>query len=87
MLDSYIEQRASIKICCKLCKTFTETRQVVSQFYGDNFLFCGKIHKCIRLKNGRDSLNGDQHVGQPESVITKDSVATVQWVINHLSKS
>ncbi|KAJ8951489.1 hypothetical protein NQ318_000185 [Aromia moschata] len=69
-----IEQRANIKFCFKLGKTFTETHQLMKQVYGDDCLSRGILHAWFtRFKEGRESLEDDPHVGQPKSVITPDT--------------
>ncbi|KAG5338749.1 MOS1T transposase, partial [Acromyrmex charruanus] len=70
-----IEQRANIKFCFKLGKTFTETFQLMQQVYGDDCLSRGRVHEWYtRFKNGREDINDDPHVGQAKFVITPESI-------------
>ncbi len=39
------EQRANIKFCFKIGKTFTETFQLMKQVYGDDCLSRSRVHK------------------------------------------
>ena len=74
-----IEQRANIKFCFKLGKTFTETFQLMSQVYGNDCLSRGRIHDWFtRFKNGREDINDDQHVGQLKFVLTGRSIEKVR---------
>ena len=74
-----IEQRANIKFCFKLGKTFTETFQLMQQVYDDNCLSRGRVHEWYtRFKNGREDINDDPHAGQANFVITPDSIEKVR---------
>jgi len=76
------EQRANIKFCFKICKPFTETFQLMKQVYGDDCLSRSRVHEWFqRFQNGREDINDDEHVGQPKSVITENSIETVREFI------
>ena len=62
------EQRANIKFCLKLGKTFTETFELMKQVYGDNCLYCAWIylknepksslrHMAMELNMSKDSIH------------------------------
>ncbi|KAG5318562.1 MOS1T transposase, partial [Pseudoatta argentina] len=83
-----IEQRANIKFCFKLGKTFTETFQLMQQVYGDDCLSRGRVHEWYtRFKNGREDINDDSHVGQAKFVITPESIEKVRDFLNIHPKS
>jgi len=83
-----IEQRANIKFCFKLGKTFTETFQLMQQVYGDDCLSRGRVHEWyMRFKNGRENINDDPHVGQAKFVITPESIEKVRDFLNIHPKS
>lgn len=83
-----IEQRANIKFCLKLGKTFTETHQLMKKVYGDDCLSRSRLHEWFtRFKEGRESLEDDPHVGQPKSVITPDTIEKVRQFIKNEPKS
>ncbi|KAG5329698.1 GVQW3 protein, partial [Acromyrmex charruanus] len=82
-----IEQRANIKFCFKLDKTFTETFQLMQQVYGDDCLSRGRVHEWTRFKNGREDINDDPHVGQAKFVITPESIEKVRDFLNIHPKS
>ncbi|XP_018406162.1 PREDICTED: putative uncharacterized protein FLJ37770 [Cyphomyrmex costatus] len=83
-----IEQRANIKFCFKLGKTFTETFQLMQQVYGDDCLSRGRVHEWYtRFKNGRKDINDDSHVGQAKFVITPESIEKVRDFLNIHPKS
>ena len=55
-----VEQRANIKFCFKLGKTFTETHQMMKKVYGDNCLSRRRIHEWFkRFYEGREALEDD----------------------------
>lgn len=83
-----IEQRANIKFCFKIGKTFTETFELMKQVYGDDCLSRSRVHEWYsRFKEGREDLNDGEHVGQPKFVITKDSIETVREFVKEQPKS
>ena len=51
-----MEQRASIKFCVKLGKTFTETLDMLRKAYGDQILSRTTVYEWFkRFKEGRES--------------------------------
>ncbi|EGI70284.1 FLJ37770-like protein [Acromyrmex echinatior] len=69
------EQRANIKFCFKLGKTFTETHNLMKQVYGDNCVARASIYEWYtRFKNGREDINDDAHTGRPKSTINENSI-------------
>lgn len=85
-----IEQRANIKFCFKLGKTLTETHQILIKVYGDDCLSRGRVHERytrLKVKEGRESLEDDEHVGQPKSVITQENIEIVRVFIKNQPKS
>ena len=62
-----IEQRANIKFCFKLGKTFTETHQMMKKVYGDDCLSRSHIHEWFkRFEEGRKALVDDERSGWQE---------------------
>ena len=61
-----IEQRANIKFCFKLGKTFTETHQMIQQAYGSDCLSRAKIKNGFGVSKtaGNTSLTTNVRVGQ-----------------------
>jgi len=78
------EQGANIKFCFKIGKTFTETFQLMKQVYGDDCLSRSRVQ---RFQSGREDINDDEHVGQPKSGITENSIETVREFIKNQPKS
>ena len=67
------EQRANIKFCFKLGKTFTETHNLMKQVYGDNCVARTSVYEWYtRFKNGREDINDDAHTGRPKSTINEN---------------
>lgn len=83
-----IEQRANIKFCFKLGKSFTETHELMQQVYGDDCLSRSRVHEWFkRFQEGRETLEDDQHVGQPKFVITPPNIEKVREFIKAEPKS
>jgi len=80
------EQRANIKFGFKIGKTFTETFQLMKQVYGDDCLSRSRVHEWFQRFQSED-INDDEHVGQPKSVITENSIETVREFIKNQPKS
>ena len=82
------EQRANIKFCFKLGKTFTETHNLMKQVYGDNCVARTSVYEWYtRFKNGREDINDDAHTGRPKSTINENSIEVVRNFIKHEPKS
>jgi len=82
------EQKANIKFCFKIGKTFTETFQLMKQVYGDDCLSRTRVHEWFqRFQSGREDINDNEHVGQPKSVITENSIETAREFIKNHPKS
>ncbi|XP_054729334.1 protein GVQW3-like [Anastrepha obliqua] len=63
-----MEQRANIKFCVKLGKTFSETYELMHKVYGDDCLARSNVYNWLkRFKNGREDLNDDERPGRPEA--------------------
>ena len=63
-----MEQRASIKFCVKLGKTFTETLEMLRKAFGDQALSRTTVYEWLkRFKKGRESLDDDERSGRPAS--------------------
>ena len=62
------EQRANIKFCFKIGKTFTETFELLKKVYGDDCLSRARVHEWFtRFRDGREDINDDEHTGRPKS--------------------
>ena len=82
------EQRANIKFCFKIGKTFTETFELMKKVYGDDCLPRARVHEWFtRFRDGREDINDDEHTGRPKSVITKNSIEIVREFIKNEPKS
>ncbi|KAG5315511.1 MOS1T transposase, partial [Acromyrmex insinuator] len=77
------EQRANIKFCFKLGKTFTETHNLMKQVYGDNCVARASVYEWY----GREDINDDAHTGRPKSTINENSIEVVRNFIKHEPKS
>ena len=58
------------------------------QVYGDNCLSRSRVHEWYkRFSEGRESLEDDEHVGQPKFVITPNNIEKVREFIKREPKS
>ena len=78
------EQRANIKFCFKIGKTFTETFELMKKFCGDDCLSRARVHEWFTgFRDGRKDINDDEHTGRPKSVITENSIVIVREFIKN----
>lgn len=58
-MDEKFEQRAAIKFCVKLKKSFTETRKMIDAGFGEGVVSRTTVYTWYkRFKDGRSSLSG-----------------------------
>lgn len=82
------EQRAAIKFCFKLGKTFTETHQMMQQAYGNDCLSRTQVHEWYtRFKSGREELADDERPGRPREVVNEKNIKIVSDFIKKEPKS
>ena len=82
------EQRANIKFCFKIGKTFTETFELKKKVYGDDCLSRARVYEWFtRFRDGREDIHDDEHTGRPKSVITENSIEIVREFIKNEPKS
>ena len=66
-----IEQRAYIKFCFQLSKTFTETHQMMKKVYRDD---CCRIHEWFKhFQEGRKALEDGERSGRPRNVVNEEN--------------
>jgi hypothetical protein len=86
---SEFEQWESIKFCQKLGKSARETFQTIKLVYGEQALGRSavfKLHK--RFAQSRDSLEDDEHTGQPRMVRTELKIQEIATVMRaHCSRT
>src|SRR5277367_5911722 len=77
-----MEQRANIKFCFKLGKTFTETLQDMQKVYGNDCLSRTQIYTWYkRFKDGREDINDDSKSGRPKTATTDELVEKVREIL------
>lgn len=82
------EQRAAIKFCFKLGKTFTETHQMMQQAYDSDCLSRTHVHDWYtRFKDGREDLNDDERSGRPRETVNEKNIKIVSDFIKKEPKS
>ena len=83
-----IEQRANIKFCFKLGKTFSETHQMMKEVYGDDCLSRSRIHEWFkRFQEGREALEDVERSGRPRNVVNEENAEIVREFIRKEPKS
>ena len=74
-----MEQRASIKFCIKLGKTFTKTLEMLRKPYGDRLLSQTAVDEWFKkFKEGRKSLDDDERSGRLASSRMDESVEKIR---------
>lgn len=78
-----MEQRANVKFCVKLGKSFTETLQMLRQAYGEQAMSRTQVYDWHRrFKNGEESVeDGRFRSGRPTTSRTDENIARVREVI------
>jgi hypothetical protein len=65
---SQFEQMENVKFCQKLCKSASETFQMIKKAYGEETLSLNAVFKWHkRFAQGRDILQDDEHTGRPRT--------------------
>ena len=82
------EQRANIKFCFKLGKSFTETHNLLKQVYSDNCLSRTRVYAWYkRFQEGREDIQDDEHPGPSNTVVTQSNIEKVREFIKNEPKS
>ncbi|XP_054744377.1 protein GVQW3-like [Anastrepha obliqua] len=77
-----MEQKANIKFCVKLGKTFSETYELMQKVYGDDCSARLNVYNWLkRFKTGREDLNDDDRPGRPEASNRAELVKKVREII------
>lgn len=77
-----MEQRANIKFCFKLGKTFTETFELMKKVYSDDCSSRTRVFEWYkRFQDGRDTLEDDPKPGRPRNEIRDELVEKVREMI------
>ena len=83
-----MEQRANIKACFKLAKTFTETHPMMQQVHGGDCLSRTTFNEWFRrFKDGREHLTDDDRLGRPREAVNESNIEKVRQFIKNESKS
>jgi len=82
-----VEQRANIKFCFKLGKTFTETYELMKQVYKNDCLSRSQVHDWFQqFKNGRENVFDQERSGRPRIGKSDKNVEKVRQAIVKCSK-
>jgi len=82
-----VEQRANIKFCFKLGKTFTETYKLMKQVYGNDCLSRSQVHDWFQqFKDGREDVFDQERSGRPRTGRSDKNVEKVRQAIVRCSK-
>jgi transposase len=79
------EQRANIKLMCRLGKSASETLSVLQQVYGDTALKKSAVYDWFsRFKDGQETLEDDQRSGRPSTSRTEEMIVKVRQLTQGL---
>lgn len=82
------EKRANNKFCFKLGKPFTDTHNLLEQVYGDNCLSRTRVYEGYKsFQEGREDIQGDEHPGPSNTVVTLSNIENVRELIKNEPKS
>jgi len=78
-----LEQRCMIKFCVKLGKSGSETLELLRAAYGDAILSSAQVFRWHKaFKDGRESVEDEQHAGHPSTSRTENNVAHMKSVLD-----
>ncbi|GBN60941.1 Putative uncharacterized protein FLJ37770 [Araneus ventricosus] len=77
-----VEQRMNIKFCFKLCKTATETHEMLAKVYGEEAV----SKKCVfewlkRFRDGKENVEDQPRSVRPPISRTPDSIERGRWML------
>ena len=80
-MTDFKEQRICIKFCFNLEKTAAKTHRMLQEAFGDHAMSQSKTlwYKCF--KDGRTSVDDDEHSGRPLISTTPGNIAKVREAI------
>lgn len=74
-----LEQRANIKFCVKLGKSFTETYRLLHKVYADECMCRSQVNTWYRrFKDGRNDINNDPKSGRPTTASTDELIGKIR---------
>jgi len=77
-MTDFKEQRICIKFCFNLKKTAAETHQILQEAFRDNAMSQSKTFLWYkRFKDGRTSVDDDEHSERPSTTTTPENIAKV----------
>jgi transposase len=86
-MSEFHERRVNITFCVNLGKTFTETREMLKQVYGDQCVGRTQCYEWFkRFKGGRKSTDDDPRPGRPSTSTDAVHVAQVGAVLRSKSR-
>jgi hypothetical protein len=82
-MDDKIEQRVCIKFCVKLCKSATETLEMLRETFGEHSLSRTAVFdRHSRFKDGRLSVEDDERSGPSNTSKTTENVEEMRELIH-----
>jgi transposase len=81
---SQFEQRANIKFCVRLGKSFSETFDMLKEAYVEESMSRTQVYEWHRrFKSGRESLEDYERVGRPATSRNEETIARVREIIRN----
>lgn len=81
-MDEKFEQRAAVKFCVRLKKSFTETKKMVDAGFGEGVVSHTTVYTWYkRFKDGRTSLEDDERSGRPTTAVTDENETRVRALL------
>jgi len=82
MSDCKSEQRVNIEFLVKLKKSATETFQLLTEAYGEDFMSPARVFEWHKLfSEDRESLKDDDRPDRPRTAVTDNNIEKVRDVI------
>jgi hypothetical protein len=81
MLECKSEQRVNINLLVKVKKSGTETFQILTKAYGEEFMSRARVLEWHdQFSEGREIVKDDDRPGRPRTTVTNDNIKKVRDV-------
>jgi len=81
------EQKLCIKFCVRLCKTGSETFEILKQAFGDSCMSRSRTFEWFgRFKNGRTSTANDDRSGRTSTATSPSKLEQIRAAVNQVRR-